>query len=819
MFGLRRPGDDRIGIFVSDESLPTKTVGALTGPANTFYFDFTTLIDRDPMTSDDPLADYVFFFRGASNGDGTYQSLPDGVVKFQATYTDEASAERRDEGGDRTDTSTSSDGGSRTNTSDPMDGQRRADPNFEANITIDEPVLGSFILEQLQGGGLEATQFPIQIWVPDPTPAITEFNLVAYRLPPQSDGNIDATTGVRPVQNIFIENFEGDLEGLPPILQFEGVQQLFRDSTDNQDDCGWVRGDLIQTGYNSGQFSFNLGLAPLAGNNDGASQRAAFAEAIEQSFAPNVNIPLRSISRVQDGDDWVITVETGENIPVELNIAVGNAAAVAVGADPITVADPFNTPDDRFVNPGADSAGITIRQTRQGIRPYNYTDSDFVPPRLRIIHEDPEIRFFDRNSGLISLVSSMTVASRVVAEPTSTIVTPTEWTQVVIALLNFNQGSNGNDDQWSGAARDSSNYDFSTIDVIYDEVTLGSTGVEVPDQNPVTGLFDYVDFPAEREGSQFTLQFCIGSGVATDVASTTNEAPTKPVSSIFQDGAYDLANTPSYVALRVSDSSVPAGPLGQPEGEVVFLFSITPGADINQAIQELQLQIDRRAPRLRALVSGTGRLSIQPANYNDLANFVLEFAINNSTEINRVRELLDPNRFTQDEFNPKPAGNLPERVQVGRNENNEEIDNIRGFIEVSDGSLALDSSQDPTFEFDVLRPWPRTQINFTLEYPIFAATRPFPDGVTTNKIIGSDIGYSRPAFMRPEVARIETPETASLIRVSSTGQDAPEDYESFIERVQQGLAPEFTTEMLASVALWTDGSTCLLYTSPSPRDS
>ena len=58
---------------------------------------------------------------------------------------------------------------------------------------------------------------------------------------------------------------------------------------------------------------------------------------------------------------------------------------------------------------------------------------------------------------------------------------------------------------------------------------------------------------------------------------------------------------------------------------------------------------------------------------------------------------------------------------------------------------------------------------------------------TVNKVIGADLGWSRPMYSL----------TASM-------NDSPQTYESYIERVQLPLTPEFNT--------------CLLYTSPSPRD-
>ena len=811
---LRRGDDDRVGIFALEQREPAKPVGELTGIANTFYFDFTTLIDQDP-TTEDPLSNYVFFFRGASNGDGTYQSLPDGVVKFAATYNGSNPMDTAD-GGDRTDPTNPSSGGDRTDTSNPMAGQRRGNPDFSANTIVDAPLFGTYILSQLRVSSLEVTQFPLQVWVPDGIAEVTEVNLVAYLLPPVSDGVFaDTNTGLRPVRNIFIENFNELAGTLPPVLEFSGIRQLFNETT-TLDNCGWVRGPLVEDGFTAGAFNFTIALAhqtpggipdPITPEYR-AEQRAAFASTIERSFFQVTGVPLRTINTVQDGQDWVITVESNLPVPFELNVEIGNAGNVAAGEADITVADPFEGTTGRFINPEEQAAHLTIRQIRQGVYPYAFGQAasdempqPFIPPRILIRHTDPEILFFNRDTGPFNLIT---------ADTGDDAVTPAMWGQTILERLNTvnvisstTPNINTRNPQWVGALN-GTDYEISTTAIIYDE-TQGDQGVEVPDLDPATGQPTYVSFPAERLANNFEIEFCFGSGVAEEAGMTAEVA--RITSMVTQAGSYATNNTPSYVALRVSDSTVLEGSNGQPAGQLVFLFSISPGADIDQTIQELQLQLDRRAPRLQALVSGTGRLSIQPANYTDLANFVLEFVINNPESIDRMRQLLNADLFTQDEFNPKPLGDLPERVQFGRDENMMEVDNSRGFINPSNGSFTLASSQDPTFEFDVLRPWPRTQINFTLEYPIFAATRLFPDGVTTNKVIAADIGFSRPAFMRPEVPRIEDNVSPSLVQIREGTQDAPEDYESFIERVQQGLAPEFTTEMLASVALWTDGST------------
>ena len=46
------------------------------------------------------------------------------------------------------------------------------------------------------------------------------------------------------------------------------------------------------------------------------------------------------------------------------------------------------------------------------------------------------------------------------------------------------------------------------------------------------------------------------------------------------------------------------------------------------------------------------------------------------------------------------------------------------------------------------------------------------------------------------------------------GNDSPQTYESYIERVQLPLTPEFNTEQVQSVALWADGGTVVTFRQP-----
>ena len=106
------------------------------------------------------------------------------------------------------------------------------------------------------------------------------------------------------------------------------------------------------------------------------------------------------------------------------------------------------------------------------------------------------------------------------------------------------------------------------------------------------------------------------------------------------------------------------------------------------------------------------------------------------------------------------------------------------------------------YKRQVLRPWPTDEINPNQEFPLLSARQRLDvlddmdkatGSQTVNKVIGADLGWSRPMY--------------SL----DTTNDSPQTYESYIERVQLPLTPEFNTEQVQSVALWADGGTVVRF--------
>ena len=103
-----------------------------------------------------------------------------------------------------------------------------------------------------------------------------------------------------------------------------------------------------------------------------------------------------------------------------------------------------------------------------------------------------------------------------------------------------------------------------------------------------------------------------------------------------------------------------------------------------------------------------------------------------------------------------------------------------------DNVVMADFMPDPTINevFDPLRPWPTTQVNLNREYPIFTTTIVNDAGtIQSQNFRGADIGFT------------------------NLGQF----YESFVERIELAITPEFDTEQIQALALWGDGGNQLTF--------
>ena len=300
--------------------------------------------------------------------------------------------------------------------------------------------------------------------------------------------------------------------------------------------------------------------------------------------------------------------------------------------------------------------------------------------------------------------------------------------------------------QWNW---DAENRLFESIAVTYRE-SQGDTGVDYPKAD---GTYQ---FNENREHGEFLVEFYAGNIVGNGTKTPTFD--------LTRAGFYDRFDGDgwgSYLAMRMSD-------------DVVYLFYI--GDTSTSATDQLREQIASRVPGVELIVED-GLATISPTVIGESTIFVEELYLNTEGNIEDFRRLLS-DVYTQDDNNPQLPQSLPEAIQAEQ----PAID-----FPFTTGSEPFLSNVSVSSEFDFDRTWAAGIVNFAIEYPIFAAGATFPDGSSVNSILASEIGYTFPRFTR--------------------GQVASQPYESFIERRQMAMTPEFTTEGVDSVALWADGST------------
>ena len=242
-------------------------------------------------------------------------------------------------------------------------------------------------------------------------------------------------------------------------------------------------------------------------------------------------------------------------------------------------------------------------------------------------------------------------------------------------------------------------------------------------------------------------------------------------------------------------------------------------------------------PELSISARSTTVFVAQPAFYDATSVFINEILINDTQEntdrINELITLADAGEVI--EYHPssvQPTYNLNEMGEPNG------VLRIQSYAPTPEGTI--DTQAMPTLErrpsyinthnneptdileivpvqsdvFDIERPWPKDEINPNLEYPIFAQTRAI-DGDQINKITAADIGWSIPAF-DPIIRQEDVDVQRRYLNI--TGNDARLPYESYVERRQLAIAPEFTTEQLQSVAMWIDGRTQSHYVGPFQRN-
>ena len=285
---------------------------------------------------------------------------------------------------------------------------------------------------------------------------------------------------------------------------------------------------------------------------------------------------------------------------------------------------------------------------------------------------------------------------------------------------------------------------WSTNNVIYNEAN-GDTGVPYPESD---GTYN---FPSERNGSNWTIEY---SEWTRPVASGT----LYPSASISKQGNYETVTPGSYLAILLSNN-------------VVYTMPVT-GSNIAES---LAVEIKARVPQLDVVLTDSNQgLSIQPGVLGDDTVFIIEAHFNTTDTIEDFNRLM--NGYEQDSLNVAFVASLPDAVLSSE---------VVEFPSVDNGPVIVDSVV--TTEFDVDRTWSSDQVDLSYEFPIFSGGEEFPIGSTTNAVVAAEIGWSYPSY--------------SLAGTSYLS------YESFVERKQMAMSPEFDTEQLQSVALWADGST------------
>ena len=285
------------------------------------------------------------------------------------------------------------------------------------------------------------------------------------------------------------------------------------------------------------------------------------------------------------------------------------------------------------------------------------------------------------------------------------------------------------------------------------------------------------------EGSAPVADFnFVNSRTAGSATSTTN-----------QRGEFPVYNVPTFIGLRVSIGA-------QGEEEFIVLragdFGISTGLSAAEAANDWASRLAIANRRLNVTAQmGQGDVTIQPRNYDELANFVIQAYFNDTadgaTELQTIyNRAVDPNDSLR--LNPfsDPLYFNPGTMTL--------VVNDSADFSVSAPTIVVD--------FDTQRPWPMDEINPNQEYPILSARQVLDvidaTGVasttqTVNKVLGADIGWSRPMYS-----------------LDSGLNNSPIQYESYFERVQLPLTPEFKTEMVHSVAVWGDGNTAVVFRQP-----
>ena len=312
---------------------------------------------------------------------------------------------------------------------------------------------------------------------------------------------------------------------------------------------------------------------------------------------------------------------------------------------------------------------------------------------------------------------------------------------------------------------------------------------------------------------------------------------------LYFDGANIVRAQPTRIMLTISNPDSPNGIQYLP-----YVFGQTADYDVNtqfnaagnpatnvvrtsasDMINAIESGINNANRRITTSRSGN-TLTILPSQYSGLANFVLGVEINDDAAgVTAWNTIIDANptlaainvptlvgpalRISSDNGGIQSYGptivrdpadtqasrsttRRPDRVDrvfsavpnviTTREDPANPMSDIVRIQTPASPALITDTSVVNTV-FDPLRPWPTTQVNLNREYPIFInSLLNDATGQLTQTIRGADIGF---LFLRDQ-------------------------YESFIERIELALTPEFDTEQLGSLALWADGGSRVTFGQP-----
>ena len=808
----------------------SEALNEVDGQTTVFHFDLvTTGLDFDNID------DHVFLMNNIPEGSVIFAGFPNLTEASQSPFF----GGTRPSGDDPDDSIPSSptifDGANRFGSGFAAEGERRIYWDFApaTRTQLIGPITGEFIRTQLlqYDPDIPVTDFPLQVWVPNnetrpvrPTLVAFDYPTLAECTPPDVenqpfvtltvDDDVDASDPPVIDFTFRFEEFylqEGTqnwgwfippqrpnnpdiptpfpLHGIINVEQREAADVYNFIDPNTNEEFNPVLDWFEDPNYNSGQETYRVAIATNAVSS--ALQKEAIANAIAHAFQSNPNSLLRAPS--------VPTIIPGTTEDLMLGIISEDPAAVNlvanfIGGEKGLTLGYYDSPDE-FAAANDTTTNIVIINTVQGrhnttldvndidnsspINPVRY----YLPPIVEVTHAGGYWAAENVGPLTISLQPD---------DPTQEVYNVADWMAQI------------RDD----IIEDTTYFENPLLSLDTELVNGFSLQAEefpytVTDSEEDYGgqlLFNVEDgflYPARRPaGSWISSLVSTGNGATDDTDNDLFIAPS------FSNavGQFQTIAIPTYTMIQVSDPTAS-------DGSRVYLFETTGQTTLQGYIEDLISQINLRIPAVIASTVDNESITIEPVTFTDQSEFVLNFVINDTANnANVVAVSIDPAVLSQDPLNPIPLGQYEDRLA-------EPVASPASYLSVATNADTTIATLAETVAtaitdqvFDILRPWPRTQVNFAREFPLFASSLGNTAGQYSNKIIASDLGFSRPDF-NPSTDRVlNTDDLNTQFRITvSAGEDLAEAYESYVERTMLGLSPEFSTERLHSIALWIDG--------------